>query len=405
MHSSNKKFMYLAVILPTAVVAFVIGLYFGGSPMVSSEIGNPQATDGQFVTGDQFAPFWKAWSVLEQKDVNAASTTVSDRIWGAISGLTASYGDPYTVFFPPQQAKMFEQNIAGNFGGVGMEVGVKDGQLVVVAPLKDSPAAAAGVKAGEAIVAIDGTSTDQMSTDEAVSLIRGPKGTPVKISFLDPGSTKPIERTIIRDTINIPTLDTTARPDGIFVIKLYSFTAQSPDLFRNALRQFVLSGDHKLILDLRGNPGGYLDAAWDMASWFLPAGKVVVTEAFGHHAPSQVYRSKGYNVFNSNLQMYVLVDNGSASAAEILAGALQEQGVAKLIGVKTFGKGSVQELVPITDDTSLKVTIALWLTPNGHNLNHDGLDPDYVVPTTNADIQAGHDPVMDKAVSLLSQQP
>ncbi len=405
MPASNKKFLYLAVILPTAVIAFIIGLYFGGNPTISSEIGNAQATDGQFVTGDQFAPFWKAWSILEQKDVNAASTTVSDRIWGAISGLTASYGDPYTVFFPPQQAKMFEENIAGNFGGVGMEIGVKDGQLVVVAPLKDSPAAKAGVKAGEAIVAINGTSTDQMSSDEAVSLIRGPKGTPVKISFLDPGTTKPIERTIIRDTINIPTLDATARPDGIFVIKLYSFTAQSPDLFRNALRQFVLSGDHKLILDLRGNPGGYLDAAWDMASWFLPAGKVVVTEAFGNHAAPQVYRSKGYNVFNSNLQMYVLVDNGSASAAEILAGALQEQGIAKLIGVKTFGKGSVQELVPITDNTSLKVTIALWLTPNGHNLNHDGLDPDYVVPTTNADVQAGHDPVMDKAVSLLSQQP
>ncbi len=405
MPASNKKFLYLAVILPTAVIAFIIGLYFGGNPTISSEIGNAQATDGQFVTGDQFAPFWKAWSILEQKDVNAASTTVSDRIWGAISGLTASYGDPYTVFFPPQQAKMFEENIAGNFGGVGMEIGVKDGQLVVVAPLKDSPAAKAGVKAGEAIVAINGTSTDQMSSDEAVSLIRGPKGTPVKISFLDPGTTKPIERTIIRDTINIPTLDATARPDGIFVIKLYSFTAQSPDLFRNALRQFVLSGDHKLILDLRGNPGGYLDAAWDMASWFLPAGKVVVTEAFGNHAAHQVYRSKGYNVFNSNLQMYVLVDNGSASAAEILAGALQEQGIAKLIGVKTFGKGSVQELVPITDNTSLKVTIALWLTPNGHNLNHDGLDPDYVVPTTNADVQAGHDPVMDKAVSLLSQQP
>jgi carboxyl-terminal processing protease len=244
-----------------------------------------------------------------------------------------------------------------------------------------------------------------MSTDEAVNLIRGLQGTSVKISFLPVGATKPVDRVIIRDVINIPTLDTDTKPGGIFVIKLYSFTAQSPDLFREALRKFILSGDHKMILDLRGNPGGYLDAAWDMASWFLPAGKVIVTEDFGKSAPAQVYRSKGYDIFNSSLEMYILVDGGSASAAEILSGALHEQGVAKLVGVKTFGKGSVQELVPITDDSSLKVTIARWLTPNGHNLSHDGLDPDYAVPITDADAKAGTDPQMDKAVSLLQAQP
>jgi len=142
-----------------------------------------------------------------------------------------------------------------------------------------------------------------------------------------------------------------------------------------------------------------------MASWFLPIGKVVVTEDFGHNGLPQIYRSKGYNVFSSSLEMVILVDNGTASASEILAGALEEQGVAELVGVKTFGKGSVQELIPVTDDTSLKVTIARWLTPNGHNLSHDGLDPDYNVPLTDADAKAGKDPQMDKAVELLLAKP
>jgi carboxyl-terminal processing protease len=209
---------------------------------------------------------------------------------------------------------------------------------------------------------------------------------------------------LTRAVINIPTLDTKTKPGGIFVISLYSFTSDSPNLFRDALRQFVTSGDHKLILDLRGNPGGYLDAAWDMASWFLPAGKVVVTEDFGKNGPPNIYRSKGYDIFNSNLDMMILVDGGSASAAEILAGALKEQGIAKLVGIKTFGKGSVQELVPITSDTSLKVTIARWLTPNGHNLSHDGLDPDYNVTISDTDAASHTDSQMNKAVQLLTAQ-
>ncbi|MDE2172475.1 MAG: S41 family peptidase, partial [Patescibacteria group bacterium] len=350
-------------------------------------------------------PFWKVWSILDQKYVAAASTTVDDKIYGAIQGLTDSYGDPYTVFFPPTESKMFEEDISGDFEGVGMEIGIKDKQLQVVTPIKGSPADRAGVRAGDYILAIDGTSTASMSSDEAVKLIRGPKGTNVKITFLIQGAGKPVNKVLTRDVINIPTLETSTEPGGIFVIKLYSFTSQSPDLFRSALRDFVVSGDHKLILDLRGNPGGYLDAAWDMASWFLPAGKVVVTEDFGKNGPPNVYRSKGYDIFNSSLDMIILVDNGSASAAEILAGALKEQGVATLVGTQTFGKGSVQELVPITSDTSLKVTVARWLTPNGHNLSHDGLDPDYVVPVSDADIAAHRDPQMDKAVGLLTSEP
>jgi len=397
----NKHIPHIIAGVIIVAVVFYVGYYSGESKVTYDAHSNLTNTD--VVTQDQFSSFWKAWTILDQKDVNSTSTSAQDRVYGAIQGLAGAYNDPYTVFFPPSQNAMFQSDIAGNFGGVGMEIGMKEGQLIVVAPLKGSPAELAGVKIGDAILKIDATSTQGIPVDQAVSYIRGPKGTVVSITFLPVGSKDTVVRKITRDTINIPTLDTATLPGGIFDIKLYSFTAQSPELFRSALRQFITSGDHKLILDLRGNPGGYLDAAWDMASFFLPAGKTVVTEDFGTKGAPNVFKSKGYNIFNSNLQMMILVNSGSASASEILAGALSEQGVAKLVGSKTFGKGVVQELIPITPDTSLKVTVARWMTPNGHNLSHDGLDPDYAV--SDASSTPTNDIVQNRAVQLLSQQP
>lgn len=401
MNLQDRKLVIFLIGLPLAVLIFFIGVYVGGGMTYGpSDDGN----DEKSITKDQFDPYWKAWRILDEKFVEAASSTPEKKLYGSIQGLASSFGDPYTVFFPPVESKQFEEDIAGNFEGVGMEIGIKDKQLQVVAPIKDSPAERAGVKTGDFILKIDDKSTVDMSVDAAVKLIRGKGGTTVKILFFTKGASKPVERSIVRDVINIPTLETSTKPGGIFVIRLYSFTAQSHNLFRNALREFVISGDHKLILDLRGNPGGYLDAAWDMASWFLPTGTTVVTEDFGKNNSPTIYRSKGYNIFNKNLQMYILVDGGSASASEILAGALKENGVAKLIGTKTFGKGSVQQLIPITSDTSLKVTIARWLTPNGHNLSHDGLEPDYKVEPTEKDFQDKNDVVLKKAIELLTKE-
>lgn len=403
MNFADKKVLYFLIGLPAVIIAFFIGISVGEHSDSNQDLSEPPTT--QFVSDKDFAAFWKAWEILDQKFVTAASTTATQRVYGSIQGLAASYGDPYTVFFPPVESKMFHDDISGNFEGVGMEIGIKNKQLQVVSPIKDSPAEKAGVRSGDFILFIEATSTLEMSTDQAVKLIRGPGGTKVKITFLVQGTGKPVVRTITRDVINIPTLDTSTKPGGIFVIRLYSFTAESPNLFRNALREFVLSGNHKLILDLRGNPGGYLDAAWDMASWFLSAGKIVVKEDFGKNGSPKLYRSKGYDVFNSNLKMLILVDSGSASASEILAGALKEQGIAKLVGTKTFGKGSVQELVSVTPDTSLKVTIAHWLTPNGHNLSHEGLEPDYKVEPTDKDIQNKNDVQMNRAIELLTVTP
>jgi carboxyl-terminal processing protease len=240
-----------------------------------------------------------------------------------------------------------------------------------------------------------------MDISAAVQKIRGPKGSQVTLTILREGWSAVKDIKVTRDVIDVPTITTTARPDGIFVIQLSSFTSNSPDLFRNGLREFVQSGDSKLILDLRGNPGGYLEAAVDMASWFLQSGKVVVTEDYDGHAENIIHRSRGYNVFNKNLHMVVLVDHGSASASEILADALRYWGVAKLVGVNSFGKGSVQELVDIADGSALKITVARWLGPDGIHIPLEGIAPDVKVDLTDEDAKAKKDPQLDEAVKIL----
>jgi len=407
-----KKGRSLIILILFIGLSFALGMSYGQNHSLTSLgqaaslniINNDGPKNGETI---DMAPFWKVWNLLDEKYVatkkvasTTASTTPQDRIWGAIQGMTDSMGDPYTVFMPPADAKDFQENISGNFEGVGMEIGIKDGALSVISPLKGSPAEAAGIKTGDKIITIDGQTAVDLSTDKAVKLIRGPKGTTVKISILREGNSKPLNFEITRAVINIPTTKTEIKND-VFVISLYNFYAQSQSQFKLALKEFVTSKKHKLILDLRGNPGGYLDSAVDMASWFLPLGKTIVREDSGNGKIENVYRSKGYNIFNNNLQMIILVDGGSASASEILAGALQEQGVAKLVGTKTYGKGSVQELVKVTDSTALKVTIAKWLTPNGKSISEGGLTPDYEVKISEADLKADKDPQMDKALELL----
>lgn len=402
-------------------IGVVLGVTLFGAGVVAGKHSYPKSAilenhppvNERLVSEEQFAPFWKVWSILNDRYVSAttSATSTQEKIWGAMKGLAASTDDPYTMFFPPVENTAFKEDIAGNFSGVGMEIGIKDGVITVVSPIKNSPAERAGVRSGDKILKINGTSTADFAVEQAVRLIRGPKDTSVTITIYREGLEGTFEKTLVRDIIDIPTIETELK-NGVFVIHFFSFTAQSPVLFRGALREFVNSKTNKLIIDLRGNPGGYLDAAWDIASWFLPAGKIVVTEDFGDKEPANIFRSKGYDIFNSNLKLAILVNNGSASAAEILAGALQEHGVATLVGTKTFGKGSVQELIPITNDTSLKVTIARWLTPKGHNLSHDGLIPDVEVKaeaatTTTANTAAGKpmkDVQLDKAIEILNKR-
>jgi carboxyl-terminal processing protease len=393
-----------------ALVAFGAGLVFaprmpdGVMPTLSGGSAPPQDVD--------FSPVWKAWGVINDKFVPAAvatSTKVAtsteemnqEKVWGMIEGLAASLNDPYTFFLPPPENQQFTDDMSGAFEGVGMEIAVRDQVLTVVSPLKGTPAEKAGLKSKDQILKIDGESTQGLDVNAAVRKIRGPKGSIVTLTVFRSGWSEPREIKVMRDVINVPTLSTTAREDGVFVIQLMSFTANSPELFRNALREFVRSGDTKLVLDLRGNPGGYLEAAVEMGSWFLQSGKVIVTEDYAGHAPNIVHRSLGYDIFNKNLRMVVLVDHGSASAAEILADALHHYRIATMVGDNTFGKGSVQELVDIANGSALKITVARWLGPDGEQIPREGIIPDVRVEFTDKDKETGRDPQMDRAVEIL----
>ncbi len=404
MKKIQKSSLYIVATLILCVGSFVFGVYMGfnNRPSVSFITG----IDNKEVPADikaDFGPFWQVWRMLDDKHPDASKTTAQDRVYGAISGLAASFNDPYTTFFPPAENEQFQSSLNGSFTGVGMEVGMKDKVITVISPLKDTPAEKAGIKAGDKILKIDKQITSDMTVEKAISLIRGEKGTSVTLTIFRDGESAPREISIVRDTIDVPTLETDARKDGIFVIRLFTFTQTSPTLFANALKEFKASGDQKLIIDLRGNPGGYLEAAVDMASWFIPGGKPVVIEDSGKPNEKQTYRSHGYNLFDKNPKVAILIDSGSASASEILAGAFQDYKIATLVGTQSYGKGSVQEMLPVTKDTAVKITIAKWFTPNGTSINDHGLTPDVAASITQKDVDQKLDPQLDAAVSVLNK--
>jgi carboxyl-terminal processing protease len=404
----------VALALVCALAAFFSGIEIGTHRALSASstevpqqaflgslLGTPVPKDVDM------SEFWRVWHLLNSKFVTSTTTkplSNDERVEGAIAGLVNAYGDPYTVYLPPVESELFHSEIAGNFEGVGMEIGSQDDVLTIIAPLAESPAEKAGIRAGDKIIKIDGDITEGMAVDEAVRRIRGEKGTTVALTLFRKGDTELREISIVRDTINIPT-SKTEQKDGVFIIHLYNFSAQSEARMQAALREFTKSGATKLVIDLRGNPGGYLQSAVNIASYFLPMGKVVVRESYGDGKAEDVYRSQGRDLHQyRDFETVVLVDGGSASASEILAGALSEQGVATLIGTKTFGKGSVQELVEMDSGASLKVTIARWLTPNGHSISHNGLEPEIKVEVTDEDRKAGKDVQLLKAIEYLNKK-
>ncbi len=343
---------------------------------------------------------------------NASTSLPTDKEleYGIVKGFVSAYNDPYTLFFPPVQSKAFQEEVTGSFGGVGMQVEKKGERIIVTTPLKDSPAMKAGVLAGDTVLFVDGISVDGKAVEEVVTKIRGEIGTTVVIKLIRKEG-EVYEVKIKRDQIKIPTIETEKR-DGVFVVRLFNFSAESPELFEKAMDDFKEAGTQYLVLDLRSNPGGYLESAVKMASFFFPEGTVIVREGakggvegdtsasyeksgksensgaiknFGafltqklssSSAESQVFRSLGFDYFNKNLRMVVLVDQGSASASEILAGALQDHGKAKVVGKTSYGKGSVQKLINLSDGSSLKVTVASWYTPKGNSISQNGIKPD-----------------------------
>lgn len=407
--SERRRWLGYILALFLAVATFFSGLYvgergtvFGKQVSISSFISSADAENSANVNLSQF---WEVWSLLDDKFVSASTTmqvSDEDKVHAAIAGLVSAYGDPYTVFMAPEDAEKFESDISGNFSGVGMEVGLREGLITIISPLPGTPAEKAGLLSGDVIVKIGDQSTEDMRIDEAVSLIRGEKGTEVSFEIFREGDTEFRTIKVTRDNIDIPTVKTEQVGD-VFVIALYSFNAISESKMEEAINQFRDSGAEKLVIDLRGNPGGFLQSAVDIASFFMPTGKVVVREQAGAGGEDKVFRTRNRQIKEFTPQnLVVLVDGGSASASEILAGALKDHGVATVLGDTTFGKGSVQELVELGDGSSLKVTIARWLTPNGVSISNGGLAPDILIKRTPADREAGKDPQKDAALRFLA---
>jgi carboxyl-terminal processing protease len=338
--------------------------------------------------------------ILDEKFIKAGEIKEQDKTYGSIQGLINSYKDPYTAFFPPVQAKEFKAVVSGSFSGVGMEVGLKEGIITVISPLKKSPAEKAGMKPDDKILKINGTSTEGMATEVAVSLIRGEKGTPVTLNIYRKSEDKTKDITIIRDTIEVPVVETEVYKDA-FLISIASFSEKSPEKFQAALLKFAESKKKNLIIDLRNNPGGYLEASVVMSSFFFPSDKVIVSENFSRTGVKNAHNSKGYNAIASDVKIVILVNKGSASASEIMAGAFQDYGRAKIVGDQSFGKGSVQEYIELPGGESIKVTVAAWLTPLGHTISEKGITPDINVGLKEARVKGQIDNQMEYALKVL----
>ncbi|MBN2197840.1 S41 family peptidase [Candidatus Wolfebacteria bacterium] len=349
-----------------------------------------------------FSLFWDAWQVIKDKYVKGGETNNQDLVYGAISGLINSLGDENSVFFTPGDAKKFNEDISGQFSGIGAQIDIKEGQLSIVAPLKNTPADKAGLRSGDKILKVDDTNTLGLTVEEAVKIIRGERGSVVILTIFRENWDKEREISIIRDIIQVPTIDWEIMEDNIAYIHLYNFYEQAPYLFYQTAMDIILQNPKGLILDLRDNPGGYLGVSINLAGWFFQSGTPVVNEEF-RSGNNNLFKSSGTGLFR-NIPMVVLVNKGSASASEILAGALQDNRKIELIGTKTFGKGTVQELTPLKDGSVVKITTAHWRLPKGELIDKEGLTPDYEINLTDEDIKEGKDPQLEKAIEVLKEK-
>lgn len=387
-----KRALLFAVVVILVAGGFGAGVWFGVAK-VAYYVPQPGTLD--------FSLFWDAYNKLQQNFIDPSKIDNQKVIYGAIEGMTNSLGDPYTDFFDPSHAQRFQQDLSGSFDGIGVEIGIKKDIITIIAPLPGTPGEKAGLKSGDLILKIDGKDATSMTTDEAVNLIRGQKGTSVTLNILRDTWTSAKDFKIVRDTIVVPTMKWELKNNDVAYIKLNEFGETISADFQTSALQILQSPAKKIVLDLRGNPGGYLEAAQNIAGWFLQRGQTVTIEDFGKGKAQQFYKAEG-NAELANYPIVILIDQGSASASEILAGALRDNRKVQLIGTKSFGKGSVQEVVDLRGGSFLKITIAKWLTPKGASISEVGLDPDIKVDITDQDISAKKDPQLDKALEIVN---
>ncbi|MDO8650204.1 MAG: S41 family peptidase [Candidatus Berkelbacteria bacterium] len=382
--SVKPKFRYLRHLLLVIALFLVLG---AGYVLGTTVTNGRQKLD--------LNQFWQVYDIINNRYVGSMDQSKASE--GAVAGLVQSLGDPFSMYLPAQARKDLDNELKGEFEGIGAELTQKDGLITIVAPLDGSPASNAGLKAKDIILKIGEESTSGLLLDEAVSKIRGPKGTTVTLEIARPKVSDPIKLTITRDAIHVKSVDSKMLDGNIGFIEIRQFGDDTVDLVKEGVAELAKSNPKAVIIDLRNDPGGYLDAVAPIAGQFI-APNVVVKERY-KDGRTDLIRSTDVPVM-PDTPLFILVNGGSASAAEILAGALQDYKRATLVGQKTFGKGSVQDIIPLKAGAALRLTIAEWLTPNDRQISKKGIDPDVVVE---GDKKPDSDPVLAKAIELASK--
>lgn len=404
-----RKYFFVYIVVVLILGSFALGLFIGRGGNFNLKNSSEEGWQifHNIIQGNEekpaeidFSLFWQVWNVVGEKF--NGNLDAQKMIYGAISGMVESLGDPYTVFMKPNEAEEFAKEMEGKFEGIGAEIDIRNNHLIIVTPLADSPAEKAGLKAQDIILKIDDYETAGINLIEAVNRIRGEKGTTVTLQIIREGADEPFTVPIVRDEITVKSVNWEIKDSNVALIEISRFGDDTETEFDKAVADVLLKSPQGIILDLRSNPGGYLETAVNIASEFIPAKEVVAMEEFAGGKQNKFF-SQGTDRL-AGLPTIVLVNEGSASASEILAGALQDYGIARLVGKKTFGKGSVQELEEFADGSEIRVTIAKWLTPKGRYIHEQGITPDVEVDLTREDIDQDRDPQLDKAIEMLTQQ-
>jgi len=408
--TQNKTSLIVLIVIALAI-GFVGGLYYAQSQDFDSELSflpfkNKTVSQPD---GVDFSLFWDVYNLIEERYVDKNDTSTEELLYGAIEGLLGALGDPYTVFLEPVETKKFNESINGEFGGVGIEIGLRNGVLTIIAPLEGTPGERAGLLAGDVITAIDEKSTLDIKLHEAVEQIRGKRNTAVILTISRETKDESFDVSVIRDTIKVPAvrmeiLDSAkyglAQEKRIAHVKLHTFNRNVDDQFKDIARELLNEDVTAIILDLRNNPGGLLDSSVNIASYFLNPEETVVIERFGD-GKENLFKTS-HNAQLKNIPIVILINEGSASASEILAGALRDVADVVVVGETSFGKGSVQQVAEMQYGTSVKITIAKWLTPNGISINEEGIIPDFEIERTIEHIENNEDPQLEKAIEILN---
>jgi len=347
---------------------------------------------------DLFAPFWQAWEIVHDEFVDQPVDDVK-MMQGAIRGMLESLGDDQTGYMDPDEYGQANIPLEGSYEGIGAWVDTEGEYLTIISPMEGSPAERAGLRPGDQVIAVDGEDMTGVPAELVIRRVMGPEGTAVVLTIRREGAAEPFDVEVTRGRISVPSVEGRMLESGVAYIQLSSFGAETIGDLRRTLRTLLAEDPAGLILDLRGNGGGYLDSAVDVTSEFIRDG-VVLIERFGD-GREEVYRANGDGLA-LDIPLVVLIDGGSASASEIVAGAIQDHGRGWLVGEASFGKGSVQNWHPLRDDAgAVRVTIARWFTPDGRSIEDGGLRPDVEVPFTDEDLAAERDPQLERAIELL----